>query len=95
MMHRPQHHIQHGANAPLTQDEMIPVGLSLLFPGSGHIMLGQKTKGITLLAISIPLLLMTCGTAYLVMIAVAYDAYLVTLVKRQRPVGEWEFLPKP
>ena len=93
MIPRPPMHMGN-ANAPLTQDEMIPIGLSLILPGSGHILLGQKNKGITLLAISLPLIALTCGTAYLLMIAVAYDAYLVTLVKRQRPVGEWEFLPK-
>lgn len=69
--------------------ELVPVLVSLLLPGVGQMMLGQKAKGLVVLLIGL-LLLFGFG---LYNIVAAVDAYCVAAAKKQRPVGDWELLP--
>lgn len=68
------------------KDPIIAAILSfLLLGGAGHIFLGQTTKGVVLLVVS----LLTCGLGN---IFGAIDAYMIgTRLKEGTPVDEWEF----
>lgn len=76
--------------AKLETNDIVAIVLSFFLPGVGHIMLGQKTKGIVILAVTI----LTCGVGYIASVLVALDAYLVAQVIKERPVGDWEIFPE-
>lgn len=78
------------ANGTLDQNDVIALIVSGFFPGAGHIMLGQTTKGIAILAATY----LTCGVGYLAVVFVLIDAYFLALARKTRQVGDWEFLPK-
>ena len=73
----------------LTGNDIVPLILSFFLPGSGHIMLGQTTKGIVILAAVI----LTCGAGYALNLAIVADAYFVAMCKKDREIGDWEFFP--
>jgi serine/threonine protein kinase len=73
----------------LQPNEKKAIIVSVFLPGAGHIMLGQKNKGIAILVA----LVLTVGLLYLVALAVAFDAFLVVRASRRREVGPWEFFP--
>ncbi len=77
------------SNSVLDNNDIIAIILSALFPGAGQIMLGQTTKGIVILAVS----LVSCCIGGLFNVAAAIDAYAVANAKKKRAVGEWEFFP--
>jgi TM2 domain-containing membrane protein YozV len=79
-----------GSSANLETSDIVAIVLSIFLPGVGHILLGQKTKGLAILAAVI----LSCGVGYLVSAIVAIDAYLVARVQKERAVGEWEILPE-
>lgn len=60
---------------------------SLLLPGSGHIWLGQKKKGVVILIGA----LFTCSLLGLLNLLAALDAWgLARKVARGEKLGEWE-----
>ncbi len=73
----------------LENEDIVPIVLSAFFPGVGHMMLGQATKGIVILLVSI----FTCGGAGLVWIAAIVDCYLLAMTRKYRNVDDWEFFP--
>ena len=70
--------------------DILAIVLSIFLPGVGHILLGQKTKGIAILAAVI----LSCGVGYIVSAIIAIDAYLVARVQKERAIGEWEVFPE-
>ncbi len=78
-----------GTSTPLEGNDIVAIVLSLFLPGVGHMILGQTTKGIVVLLVSV----LTCGLGGLLLAAVALDAYAVATAKKRRAVGEWEFFP--
>lgn len=74
----------------LDNNDIIAIVVSIFFPGAGHIMLGQTTKGIVIIAAMI----LTCGLAAIAWPVVIIDAVMVAQARKKRPVGEWEFFPK-
>lgn len=87
MMHQPGP--VGGTSTPLEGNDIVAIVLSLFLPGVGHMILGQTTKGIVVLLVSV----LTCGLGGLLLAAVALDAYAVATAKKRRAVGEWEFFP--
>jgi len=79
-----------GPLANLETNDIIAVVLSIFVPGVGHILLGQKTKGIVILGAVI----LSCGVGYLVSLLIAIDALCVARISKERPVQEWEFFPE-
>lgn len=79
-----------GSSANLETRDIIAIVLSIFLPGVGHLVLGQKTKGIAIIAGVI----LSCGVGYLVSAIIAIDAYLVARVQKEREVGEWEVFPE-
>ena len=73
----------------LSGKEKAALLLSLLLPGSGHLLLGQPLKAALLLAG----LILTFGVGYLLALGVAFDALLVIRAGRRRRVGPLELLP--
>jgi hypothetical protein len=65
----------------------------LLFGGVGYIILGQKTKGIVAIVVSLIVALPTCGTgSALIAVGAAIDGYLQAQQLQQgHPVGQWTF----
>ncbi len=90
---QPVQHAQGGemqkTKAKLENEDIIAMVLTFIFPGVGHMMLGQVKKGILILAGTF----FTCGTGYLLSIVFAVDAYLVAMTKKYRPVDDWEVFP--
>jgi TM2 domain-containing membrane protein YozV len=64
-----------------------------LFGGVGSIILGQKTKGIVYIIVSLIIAIPTCGTGSLAIGALgAVDGYLqAQQLKAGHPVGQWTF----
>ena len=62
-------------------------GLSLLFPGGGQYLLGQKTKGRVMLGVA----LCTCGGLGLMNLLAAADAFFLTSHRQKRALETWEF----
>ncbi len=77
-------------SAQLDNNDAIALVANFFIPGVGYFMLGQSQKGIAALLIT----LFTCGMSYFTVIILVYDAYMVALARKKRPVGEWEFFPK-
>ncbi|MFP4599619.1 MAG: hypothetical protein ACLFVJ_15270 [Persicimonas sp.] len=81
---------QPGSNKPkLENNDIIAIVLSVFFPGVGQMMLGQTTKGIVILAVSI----FTCAAGGLLSIGAALDAYCVAMARKKRPIDDWEIFP--
>jgi TM2 domain-containing membrane protein YozV len=80
---------QGGPLANLETHDILAIVLSVVLPGMGHILLGQKVKGLTILAGVI----ISCGVGYIISLFIALDALCVARVRKERPVGEWEFFP--
>jgi TM2 domain-containing membrane protein YozV len=81
---------QSGPLANLETNDIVAIVLSVFLPGVGHILLGQKMKGLAILGAVI----ISCGVGYLVSLLVAADALCVARIKKERPVDEWEFFPE-
>lgn len=73
----------------LDSSDVAAVFLSIFAPGLGHVLLGQTTKGLTILG----LVIVSCGVGYLVAALIALDAWLVARTQKERPVGPWEVFP--
>ena len=73
----------------LETNELVAILVSIPLPGIGHVLLGQRTKGIVIFVS----LFVTLGLLYLVALGVAFDAFLVVRASRKREVGKWEFFP--
>jgi hypothetical protein len=74
----------------LDMTDIAAVVLSVILPGSGHMLLGQPLKGLVILAA----VLGSCGVGYVVSVLIAIDAYLVARVRKEREVGPWEVFPE-
>jgi len=74
---------------PMDSNDIIAIILAWFLPGVGQIMLGQKTKGIVVLAVSI----FTCYGGGLLAIASVIDAICLAKARKYRPIDEWEFFP--
>ena len=74
----------------LDSNDAIALVVTLILPGIGHLMLGQTQKGLAIFALTF----FTCGLSYFAVLLVIYDAYMVALARKKRPIQEWEFLPK-
>ncbi len=77
-------------SATLDTHDVVAIVLSVILPGLGHLMLGQKTKGLVIFAAVIA----SCGVGYVVSVLIAVDAYLVARVRKHRPAGEFECFPE-
>jgi TM2 domain-containing membrane protein YozV len=75
---------------PLDGHDLVAIILSVFAPGLGHVLLGQKVKGIVILA----LVVASCGVGYLMSALVALDAYCLARARKQRSVGDWELFPE-
>lgn len=73
----------------LETNDVLALILSFFFPGVGHMILGQVTKGILIVAVVI----MTCGLGYLAMLFAVVDVLCLAQARKVRPVGDWEFFP--
>jgi hypothetical protein len=73
----------------LETNDIIAIVLSFFFPGVGHMMLGQTTKGVVMLAV----FLFTCGGLGLLPFASVFDAFLLAKTVKYRAVDDWEFFP--
>ena len=80
---------QSGGADDLTTNDIIAIVLSFFFPGVGHMMLGQTTKGIVMLAVFV----FTCGGLGLLPFASIFDAFLLAKTVKYRAVDDWEFFP--
>ena len=89
MTHQPNYHMQR-TNTELDGTDIGAIIISAFFPGVGHMLLGQVTKGIVILALTY----LTCGLGYIAAALICIDAYMVAKARKTRPVDEWEFLPK-
>lgn len=78
-----------GSTPKLDNNDILAIVLSIFFPGVGQMMMGQTTKGIVILVVTV----FTCAVGGLLSIAAALDAYCVAMAKKKRPIGEWEFFP--
>jgi TM2 domain-containing membrane protein YozV len=78
------------SSGQLDNNDAIALVANFFIPGVGYFMLGQSQKGIATLLLTF----FTCGLSYLAVVIVVYDAYMVALARKKRPVGEWEFFPK-
>ncbi|MFO0568765.1 MAG: hypothetical protein U0263_24090 [Polyangiaceae bacterium] len=76
-------------NRELDANDVLAIVLSVLAPGLGHVLLGQVTKGIVILA----LVVASCGVGYVISALIALDAYFVAKARHAREVGEWETFP--
>lgn len=65
----------------------------LLFGGVGYIVMGQKTKGIVAIVVSLIIAIPTCGTGSLAIGAFgAVDGYMQAMqLKAGHAVGQWTF----
>ena len=88
MTHQPNHYLQ--PSGEMDSNDVLAIVLSVIFPGVGHMILGQVTKGIVILAATY----LTCGVGYFLCAIVAIDAYMVAKVRKTRPVEDFEFFPK-
>jgi len=79
-----------GLFANLETNDMIAIVLSVFLPGVGHLMLGQKMKGLAILAAVI----FSCGAGYIVSLIIAADALCVARIRKERELGEWEIFPE-
>lgn len=81
---------QSGPLANLETNDIVAIVLSVFLPGVGHIMLGQKTKGLVILAAVI----VSCGAGYIISLLVAADALCVARIRKEREIEEWEIFPE-
>jgi TM2 domain-containing membrane protein YozV len=82
-------HQKKGGADKLETNDFVAMAVSFFVPGVGHIILGQTTRGIALLAAFV----FTCnGFGLLPFLALA-DAYFVALTQKYRQVDDWEFFP--
>ena len=79
-----------GASQKLETDDFLAIALTVVLPGTGHMILGQPMKGLA----TIFCFFISCGFAYLALPFIMYDVYLVSKARKRRAVGEWEVLPK-
>jgi TM2 domain-containing membrane protein YozV len=78
-----------GGADKLETNDFVAMAVNFFLPGVGHIMLGQTTRGIALLAAFV----FTCnGLGLLPFLALA-DAYFVALTQKYRQGDDWEFFP--
>ncbi len=70
--------------------DLVAIILSVFAPGIGHVILGQKLKGLVILG----LVIASCGVGYIVSALVALDAYCVARTRKSREVGDWEIFPE-
>ncbi|MEL7264491.1 MAG: hypothetical protein AAFN70_11780 [Planctomycetota bacterium] len=92
MSTNPPDDLIHPSNPP--KDPMLMAILSgCLLAGVGQMILGQMTKGLTLLVVGIVLGTITFGIAIPVFwILMAVDAYqLASKLKNGQPIRQWEF----
>ena len=68
--------------------------LSVVFPGLGHMVLGQSIKGLVFMAVNIAATFVTCGVAWPVLIVIsAVDGYCqAAKLKQGTPIGQWDLL---
>lgn len=89
MVHQPQYNV--ASSNQLDTNDIIALAVTALgLPGIGHLMLGQATKGIALLAANY----LTCGGFGLLYFFTIIDLYFLAMARKKRQVGDWEFLPK-
>ncbi len=81
--------VRPGAKPKPDSNDILAVILSIFFPGVGQMMLGQTTKGVVVLLVTV----FTCAVGGLLSIAAALDTYCVAMAKKKRPVDDWEFFP--
>ncbi|MBI5535913.1 MAG: hypothetical protein HY898_24550 [Deltaproteobacteria bacterium] len=74
----------------LDTTDIVALVLSVILPGTGHMLLGQPLKGLVILAA----VLGSCGVGYVVSVIIAIDAYAVARVRKEREVGPWEVFPE-
>lgn len=84
MVYRPN---QAMTTQSLDNNDIVAIIVSALFPGIGHMILGQVSKGITLFICSF----LSCFIIYPIIII---DAVMVAQARKKRPIGDWEFFPK-
>jgi TM2 domain-containing membrane protein YozV len=77
-------------NQSLDNNDFVALLVTWFVPGAGHMMLGQTTKGLAILAANF----LTCGGLGLLWVFTVVDAYFLAMARKKRPVGDWEFLPK-
>ncbi|MEM1347280.1 MAG: hypothetical protein AAGI01_01905 [Myxococcota bacterium] len=87
----PEHQLARKPSAELDSNDIVALVLSVLLPGVGHMILGQTTKGLAILVMAF----FTCNYGMVGLAFVLYDAYMVAIARKARPVDDWEFLPKP
>jgi hypothetical protein len=76
------------------KDPVVVLLLNLfLFGGVGYLIMGQKTKGIVAIIVSLVIAIPTCGAGSLAIGALgAVDGYLqAQQLKAGYPVGQWTF----
>lgn len=90
---QPQGNMVHkgGGGGPnkLETNDIVAMIASFLLPGVGHMILGQTTRGLVILAG----ILLTCGAGYIVSLIVVADCYFVAMTQKYREVGDWELFP--
>lgn len=89
MQQQPPSQAPQGSVDGLDNNDIIAILAAFFLPGLGQLILGQKTKGIVMIAITI----VTCYLGGLVSLASAVDAYLAAKTKKYRQLDEWEFFP--
>jgi len=87
---QPQQHLTK-TTTDLDSNDILALVISVFFPGVGHMILGQTTKGLAILVMAF----FTCNYGMAGLALVLYDAYMVAIARKSRPIDEWEFLPKP
>jgi hypothetical protein len=77
------------ARAELAREDLLMVVLSVFVPGLGHLLQGFTKRGLLILGASV----MTCCTLGVLNVGSAFDLYCISLTKKYRQIGEWEFFP--
>jgi TM2 domain-containing membrane protein YozV len=78
------------ATDALDTNDVIALATSTLFPGVGHMMLGQPMKGVAILIVG-PL---TCYGGGLLWLLGLIDIYCLAVARKKRQIGDWETFPK-
>lgn len=74
----------------LDTNDIIAIVVTCFFPGIGHLMVGQTSKGIAIFAAMI----LTCGIAAIAWPIVMIDLIMVAQARKRRPLADWECFPK-
>ena len=76
-----------GAVAPTFRSPLVAALVSLLLPGAGQLLLGQRRKGGAMLLAAV----FTCGALGLLNVVSAFDAWVMAERRSGRALQEWEF----